>query len=128
MIGAKGIVRLAALYNLGGAATFMTPGVLPLLGLTPPEALWLWLPSIFGCFVAVVLWISARDLETYASFPFWNGWFRLLFVIAVFVFDLGDAGIFIIYLAIGDLVLALATIVSVRLASGRSTLQLLTNS
>lgn len=128
MIGAEGIVRLAALYNLAGAATFMIPGALPFLGLTPPEALWLWLPAIFGCFVAVVLWISSRDLETYASFPFWNGWFRLLFFVAVFTFDLGETGMFIIYLAIGDLVLAFATIISVRLASGRSTYQLLTNS
>jgi hypothetical protein len=128
MRAAQTIVRAAALYNLGGAATFLTPGVLPLVGLTPPAALWLWLPAIFGCFVAVVLWFSARDLETYGAFPYWNGWFRLLFVIAVFVFDLGNVGVFITYLAIGDLVLAVATIVSVRIASGKTTYQLLTNS
>lgn len=127
MISAKTIVRIAALYNLGGAATFLIPGVLPLLGLTPPAALWLWLPSIFGCFVAVVLWFSSRDLAVYGSFPYWNGWFRLTFVIAVFAFDLGSIGVFIVYLAIGDLVLALATIFSVKAASGRSHRQLLTN-
>lgn len=121
------IVRTAALYNLGGAVTFLTPGALPLLGLTPPAALWLWLPAIFGCFVAIVLWFSARDLETYGSFPYWNGWFRLCFVVAVFAFDLGSVGVFIIYLAIGDLILALATIVSVQMASDRTAYQLVTN-
>lgn len=128
MITAPTIVRAAALYNLGGAITFLTPGALPLLGLTPPAALWLWLPALFGCFVAIVLWFSARDLETYGAFPFWNGWFRLAFVIAVFAFDLGSVGVFIIYLAVGDLILAIATIASVRHASGRSAYQLFTNS
>lgn len=127
MTPAQLIVRAAALYNLGGAATFLTPGALELLGMTPPDALWLWLPSIFGCFVAVVLWFSARDLETYGAFPYWNGVFRFSFVVAVFAFDLGSVGVFITYLALGDLVLAVATIASVKAATKRTHRQLLTN-
>lgn len=124
---AQMIVRAAALYNLGGAAAFLTPGVLELPGIAPPAALWLWLPSIFGCFVAVVLWFSARDLDTYGAFPYWNGVFRLSFVVAVFAFDLGSVGAFITYLALGDLVLAVATIASVKAATRRTHRQLLTN-
>ncbi len=95
--------------------------------MTPPAALWLWLPSLFGCFAAVVLWFSARDLETYGAFPYWNGVFRLSFVVAVFAFDLASVGGFITYLALGDLVLAVATIASVKAATRKTHQRLLTN-
>ena len=127
MSSAQVIVRVAALYNLGGAAVFLTPGVLEGLGMTPPAALWLWLPSLFGCFAAVVLWFSARDLATYGAFPYRNGVVRLSFVVAVFAFDLASVGAFITYLALGDLVLAVATIASVKSATRKSHRQLLTN-
>jgi len=72
MSAAQLIVRAAAPYNLSGAAIFLTPSALELLGIAPPDALWLWLPSIFGCFVAVVLWFSDRDPETSGAFPYWT--------------------------------------------------------
>ncbi len=58
--------------------------------MTPPAALWFWLPSLF-------------------------------------VFDLASVGAFITYLALGDLVLAVATIASVKAATRKTHRRLLTN-
>lgn len=55
MTAAQLIVRAAALYNLGAAATVLIPGALELFGVGPPVAFWLWLPALLGTFGALVL-------------------------------------------------------------------------
>jgi hypothetical protein len=125
----KIFVRAASLYNASAAIVFLTPGFLPFLGVTPPNSpFWLWLPSIFACFAAIVLWFSARDLTRFGSFPYWNGLFRLAFVIVAFALNFGDSvGQFITYLALGDLVLALGTIFGVKAVTQKTHWKLLTN-
>jgi len=123
------LIRFAALYNLSGALIFVIPGGLGLFGVpAPPSLLWTWLPALMGCFAAVVLLLSARDLHTYGAFPYWNGLVRLSFVIAAFALDFAaTAGGFITWLALGDLVLAAACLLGLPAVLQRSHLDLLLN-
>jgi hypothetical protein len=122
-------VRACALYNLCGAATFLVPGALPRLGVAVPASpFWLWLPALMACFAAVVLWLSSFDLPRYGSFPYWNGYVRLTFVVATFALGFGaSAGGFITLLALGDLPLALGAILGLPRVLGRSHGALLLN-
>lgn len=122
-------VRACALYNLTGALTFVTPGVLEWLGVQPPESsFWLWLPALFAAYAAVVLWLSSSDLERYASFPYWNGLVRFTFVVLVFTLGFGaQVGSFVILLALGDLPLAVGAVIVLPRVLGRSHVSLLTD-
>ncbi len=122
-------VRACGLYNLGGAISFLVPGGLELLGVARPASpFWVWLPALMAMFAAIVLILSSLDLRKYGAFPFWNAIVRLSFVIAAFAMNFGaSAGIFITYLAAGDLVLGLGVILALPHVLGRSHLSLLTN-
>jgi hypothetical protein len=123
----ENFVRACAIYNLGGVGAFLTPGVLPVLGVSPPHLFWLVLPSLFGTFAAIVLWISARDLKRFASLPYWNGIIRLTFVVLVFALGFGESvGRFVTWLALGDLVLALGAIFGLAQLPEKRHLDLLT--
>lgn len=125
----KTFVRLAALYNLSGIIVMLTPGGLLLFGVEQPYSLfWVWLPGLLGLFPTVVLWLSARDLEKYGAFAYWNGIVRLLFVVATFAFDFGATmGFFAVALALGDLALALGCLIGLPRALRRSHWDLITN-
>jgi hypothetical protein len=125
----KLLVRFCALYNASALVTFLTPGALELLGVKlPGAAFWLWLPSLFALFAAVVLWLSSADLERYGAFPFWNGIVRVTFVVVSVLLDFGGSvGSFVTLLAAGDLVLGLGCVVGLPLALQRSPLDLLLN-
>jgi hypothetical protein len=86
------------------------------------------LPALFAVFAAVALWISSSDLERYGAFPYYNGLVRLAFVILAFTLDFAEtAGAFMNVLALGDLALALAVILGLPLALGKSHWDLATN-
>ena len=122
-------VRIAGLYNASAVVAFLTPGVLPALGLTLPSSpFWVWLPALMGLFAGIVLLLSAADLRKYGAFPFWNGVIRLIFVLAAFSLDFGaSAGDFVRLLAIGDIPLALGCLIGLPRVLGRSPGQLLLN-
>jgi hypothetical protein len=123
----KWFVRVAGLYNASAVIVFLTPGALGLVGVTAPASeLWTWLPGLMGLFAGIVLFLSSRDLVTYASFAYWNGIIRLVFAVAAFAFDFGaSAGAFMGLLAWGDVPLAIITIVGVPRAAGRTHLDVL---
>jgi hypothetical protein len=122
-------IRCCAAYNLSGAASFLVPGALGIVAVALPQSpFWLWLPALFGVFAAIVLLMSARDLHTYGTFPYWNGIIRLVFVCVAFFLDFGDtAGEFVRWLALGDLPLAFGCIIGVPRVTGRSHVDLLWN-
>jgi hypothetical protein len=122
-------VRFCALYNALGVVTFLTPGLLPALGVAVPSSpFWVWLPALMATFAALVLFFSSFNLERNASFPYWNGIIRLIFVIVTFALGFGQsAGIFIVYLALGDLPLSLGAILGLPRVLRKSHLALLMN-
>jgi hypothetical protein len=122
-------VRICGLYNASAVAAFLTPGVLPWLGVALPHSpFWVWLPALMGLFAGIVLLLSASDLRRFGSFPYYNGLVRMVFVVAAFTLDFGgSAGQFMTWLAIGDIPLALGCIIGLPRATGRTHLQLLTN-
>ena len=122
-------VRLCGLYNASAVVAFLTPGMLPALGVPLPHSpFWVWLPALMGLFAGIVLFLSSADLQRYGAFPFWNGIIRLIFVVAAFTLDFGgSAGRFMGLLAIGDIPLALGCLIGVPRVTGRSPAQLLTN-
>jgi hypothetical protein len=123
----KWFVRLAGIYNASAVVVFVTPGALALVGVTAPRSeLWTWLPGLLGLFAGIVLFYASRDLVTYATFAYWNGIIRTIFVVAAFAFDFGaTAGTFMGLLAWGDIPLAIVTVAGVPLATGRSHLDVL---
>ncbi len=120
-------VRVCAFYNFGGVLSFLVPGVLPLLGVRLPHSpFWVWLPALMGFFAGMVLLLSARDLTRYASFPYWNGIVRLIFITVTFLFNFGEsAGGFITILALGDIPLAIVCIFGVPRVLNKSHVDLL---
>jgi hypothetical protein len=122
-------VRFAGLYNASAVVAFLTPGVLPALGVKLPHSpFWVWLPALFGLFAGIVLLLSSADLKKYGAFPFWNGVVRAIFVIATVALDFpGSAGSFFGLLAFGDVPLALGCLIGLPLVTGRTPMQLLTN-
>lgn len=124
----KTIVRIGALYNASALVVFVTPGLMPALGVPLPSTFWVWLPGLLSLFYAIVLWLSAADLRRYGSFPFYSGIIRLVFAALTFTLDFpGTAGRITALLGAIDLVLGLACVVGIPRASGRTPLQLLTN-
>lgn len=125
----KMFVRAAGLYNMSGVLVFLTPGLLPLLGVRLPYSpVWVWLPALMGLFAGIVLFLSSRDLVKYGSFPYWNGIIRLIFAVVAFALDLGGSvGAFIALLALGDLFLALGCIFGLPRVLSRTHLDLLAN-
>jgi hypothetical protein len=123
------LVRAAGIYNVSALVAFLTPGVLPALGVAVPASpLWTWLPSLLALFGGIVMVKSSYDLERYASFPYYNGLIRCVFAAVAFAmrFDL-RSGKFIGLLALGDLVLGLGCILGLPRALGRTHIQLLTD-
>lgn len=124
----KTVVRIGALYNASALVVFVTPGLMPALGVALPSLFWVWLPGLLSLFYAIVLWLSAADLRRYGSFPFYSGIIRLVFAALTFTLDFpGTAGRITALLGAIDLVLGLACVVGIPRASGRTPLQLLTN-
>ncbi|MCY1059665.1 MULTISPECIES: hypothetical protein [Nannocystis] len=124
----KTVVRIGALYNASALVVFVTPGLMPALGVPLPSPFWVWLPGLLSLFYAIVLWLSAADLRRYGSFPFYSGIIRLVFAALTFTLDFpGTAGRITALLGAIDLVLGLACVVGIPRASGRTPLQLLTN-
>jgi hypothetical protein len=125
----KAFVRACAVYNASAVIVFLTPGLLPRLGVSVPASpLWLWLPSIFAVFAALVLAFSAADLKRLGTLPYWNALCRLAFVAVAFTLDFASsAGAFVAWLALGDLVLGLGVVLALPRATGRSHLSLLLN-
>ncbi len=121
------VVRACSLYNASALVAFLIPGMLSAFGVAVPDAsFWLWLPSLLALFAAITLWISSRDLVRYGAFVYWNGLIRITFAIVSFLLDFGGSvGAFIALLAAGDLVLGLACIVGLPMATGRKHAQLL---
>jgi hypothetical protein len=122
-------VRGAGIYNASAVIAFLTPGALSSLGVAVPASpFWVWLPALLGLFGGIVLFISASDLETYGSLPYWNGLIRLVFVVAAFSLDFGaTAGGFVRLLALGDLPLALGCLVGLPRVLERTHVQMLAN-
>ncbi|MBZ5711949.1 hypothetical protein [Nannocystis pusilla] len=124
----KTIVRIGALYNASALVVFVTPGLMPALGVPLPSPFWVWLPGLLSLFYAIVLWLSAADLRRYGAFPYYSGIIRLGFAALTFTLDFpGTAGRITALLGAIDLVLGLACVVGIPRASGRTPLQLLTN-
>ncbi|MFZ6011411.1 MAG: hypothetical protein ACOYXT_13770 [Bacteroidota bacterium] len=129
LIYAKMIVRIASLYNASALVFFLLPNGLSLLGVMEPySSFWRVLPGLLAAYGAIVLWLSSGDVMKYASFSFWNGVVRLVFVTVVFIVGYQDSvGSFVLWLAIGDLPLGILTIYFVKAATGKSISSLLTN-
>lgn len=108
-------VRLCAAYNVAGAIAFLVPGGLNAFGVDAPDGrFWLLMPAVFAGFAAFALLVSTRDLERYAALPFWNGLARLAF--ASVALSLGyayQAGTAMVWLTVGDVVLAVTAIVGI---------------
>jgi hypothetical protein len=124
----KLFVRAAGVYNASAVLVFLTPGILPLLGVALPYSpFWVWLPALMGLFAGIVLFLSSRDLVKYGSFPYWNGIIRLIFVAATVAFNFSEStGIFIGLLALGDVPLAIGCIFGLPHVLKRTHLDLLT--
>jgi hypothetical protein len=85
-------VRVAGFYNATAIVVLVTPGALGLVDVQEPYSnFWLCLPGLTGLFAGIVLLLSAMDLETFASFPYWNGIIRLAFVIATVALGFGSS-------------------------------------
>jgi hypothetical protein len=114
-------VRAAGVYNASAVVVLVTPGALDLVGVREPySAFWTWLPGLTGLFAGIVLLLSSMNLRLFGAFPYWNGIVRLIFVVATIVSFGGDEAFFAL-LAVGDVPLALGTII------GRTHRELLTN-
>lgn len=122
-------VRACALYNICGAISLVTPGLLELFGVARPGSpFWLWLPALIGGFAAIVLFLSSSDLQKYGAFPYWNAIVRLTFVVLTFALNFSATlGTFVVLLAAGDLVLGLGVLGGLPRATGRTHVSLLTN-
>jgi hypothetical protein len=107
----------------------VTPGALGLVDVQESYSnFWNVAAGLTGLFAGIVLLLSAMDLETFASFPYWNGIIRLAFVIATVALGFGSStGTFALVLAAGDVPLAFGCIFGLPHAVGRSHLQLLAN-
>lgn len=124
----KTVVRFCALYNASALVAFVTPGVMPALGVPLPSPFWVWLPALLGLFVAIVLWLSAADLRRYGAFPFYSGLVRIVFAVLTFALDFpGSAGRLTAVIGLGDLALGLACVIGIPRVTGRTPLELLTN-
>lgn len=56
-------VRACAFYNICGALSLVTPGLLERFGVARPGSpFWLWLPALIGGLAAIVLFLSSSDL------------------------------------------------------------------
>ncbi|MCA9610618.1 MAG: hypothetical protein KC619_33715 [Myxococcales bacterium] len=127
MTAMKWFVRCAGAYNASAVIAFLTPGVLPALGVPLPHSpFWVWLPALLGLFAGLTLLLASTDLRRYGTLPYWNGIVRLVFVVAALTLSFGEsAGTFMGLLAWGDLPLALGAIFGMPLALGCSHLDLL---
>jgi hypothetical protein len=120
-------VRAAGVYNASAVVVLVTPGALDLVGVREPySAFWTWLPGLTGLFAGIVLLLSSMNLRLFGAFPYWNGIVRLIFVVATIVSFGGDEAFFAL-LAVGDVPLALGTIIGLPWALGRTHRELLTN-
>lgn len=120
-------VRAAGVYNASAVVVLVTPGALELVGVREPySAFWTWLPGLTGLFAGIVLLLSSMNLRLFGAFPYWNGIVRLIFVVATIVSFGGDEAFFAL-LAVGDVPLALGTIIGLPWALGRTHRELLTN-
>jgi hypothetical protein len=133
MISKKFVKRLvitAACYNASALLLFLTPGGLVFFGVQLPYSdFWVWLPSLLALFASIVLFLSSRDLDTYAAFPYWNGIIRVIFAIVAFALNFSaTAGIFIAVIAGLDLILGLMCIIMIPAGMNRTHAQLFINS
>ena len=120
-------VRIAALYNASAIVLLVTPGALELVGVPEPySAFWTWLPGLTGLFAGIVLLLSSMNLRLFGAFAYWNGIIRVVFVISTIVSFGGDEAFFAL-LAVGDVPLALGTILGLRWALGATHRELMTN-
>ena len=126
---AKIVTRFASAYNASALVLFLVPGGLTLLGMEEPNSpFWRVLPALLATFAAIVLWLSSKDLEQYASFPVWNGIIRIVFAVIVLASDYpSTVGSFILLLAIGDLAIGFLCILLVKRNTSKSFIQLLLN-
>lgn len=125
----KTIVRLASLYNGSALVFFLIPGGLALFGISEPySSFWRVLPALLASYAAIVLWLSSYDVPKYASFPFWNGIIRVVFAtVALTANYQATLGIFILLLAIGDLLIGILCMYFIKVSTGKSIIELLTN-
>ena len=109
------MTRFASLYNASASVIFLVPGALALLGVAEPNSsFWLVLPALLASFGAVTLWISSNDIVKFATFPVWNGLIRIIFAAVMLVAGYHNTlGLFILFLALGDLFIGILTVLLV---------------
>lgn len=125
----KAIVRLASLYNASALVFFLIPGGLALFGVSEPySSFWRVLPALLASYGAIVLWLSSYDVLKYGSFAFWNGIIRVVFAaVALTANYQATLGIFILLLASGDLLIGILCMFLIKVSTGKSIVELLTN-
>ena len=126
---ARTIVLIAVIYNTCGILTLLIPGGLEFAGVKLPySSFWVWFPALFASFATIVLLLSSRNIEKYASFAYWNGIIRLTFVAIAFALNFqASVGSFILLLAVGDLPLGLLCVFGLPRALKKTHFQLLTD-
>ncbi|MBK9931651.1 MAG: hypothetical protein IPP04_17505 [Saprospiraceae bacterium] len=123
------ITRFASLYNASALIIFLVPGALTLFGVEEPySSFWQVLPALLASFGSVTLWISSNNIVQFATFPVWNGIIRIIFAtVAITAGYHNTMGLFILLLALGDLLIGILTVSLVKRATTKSLLQILKN-
>lgn len=126
---AKTMTLMGAVYNFSGAVSFVTPGVLPMLGVPLPHSpMWLWLPALLLTWNSIVLYMCSANVKKYASFVYWNALVRCIFAVISITGNFGETAGFIMGLIpYGDIVIGAICMYAVQSSCGLSTYQLLTN-
>lgn len=126
---AQFIIRFASIYNASALVVFLVPGGLAFLGVKEPySSFWQILPALLATFAAITLFLASKDLKKFGAFPYWNGIIRIIFAITALAMNFKDTvGLFMGFLAIGDLIVGLLTFFILPRATGNTHAQLFTN-
>lgn len=123
----RGFVFWTGIYNIVSGISFLVPGIVPLLGIRPPESsFWVWTVAAAVIYLGVALVLCSRRLAERASVVYWEG---ILRVAASLLFGgygfFGDLGIVAGILGVLDLVIGLVYLFALPGALGTSAMDLL---
>jgi len=122
----RGFVFWTGIYNIIAGISFLVPGIVPLLGIRPPESsFWVWTVAASVIYLGVALVLSSRRLAERATVVYWEG---ILRIVAFFLFGgygfLGDLGLVAGILGVLDLVIGLVYLIGLPRALGKRPMDL----
>jgi len=123
----RGFVFWTGIYNIIAGISFLVPGIVPLLGIRPPESsFWVWTVAASVIYLGVALVLSSRRLAERATVVYWEG---ILRIVAFFLFGgygfFGDLGLVAGILGVLDLVIGLVYLIGLPRALGKPAMDLL---